>query len=531
MTPVRPRRAHLLSAVLFATLCLAAIPRAAFPALTGAQARGKRIYMEGKGRKPIFAFLAAPGLRAPGAGFPCVRCHLENGSGQLEGGVRSADITWFTLTKEYAGVRPSGRAHPPYDEGTLKAAVTGGLDPANHELHEAHPRYEMEAEDLSDLVAYLKILGRQPVPGISDREVRVGILLPETGPLAAAGKEVGTLLSGYFSEVNGHGGLYRRTLSLVPFPFDPASEGAAADAIRQAVEREELFCFLANLGIPPGDEAERLLASSKVPVLVPLLVAPKGGFGTDRYTFHVFASIRDQARVMVDFLAERSPVPASRLAILFASDSSGEGGAQGTKEQASKGPASIVAEVSFPPGALSAGDAVDRFRAGSAEAVLYFGGGPDALAFLAEAGRRRFAPLFLAPASMVGGSLSRIPDTFAGTVYLASPFAPPEAGSRGMAEFLRLERKYRAEGGHRSLQLLAFAGAKLLEEGIRRAGRAVTRESFVDAVGGLYEYRTGVVPPLTFNENRRVGARGAAILAVERPNGRLVPAAEWREPK
>ena len=94
--------------------------------LTGAAMRGKRVYMEGTGRKKITAFLPGAGIRAPGAGFPCVNCHLAGGAGQSEGGVRSADITWFTLTKEYGGSRPSGRTHPPYTDETVRKAITGG---------------------------------------------------------------------------------------------------------------------------------------------------------------------------------------------------------------------------------------------------------------------------------------------------------------------------------------------------------------------------------------------------------------------
>ena len=519
-------------AFLLAASLLVAFPHGAFSALTEAQARGKRIYAEGKGRGPIFAFLMAPGIKAPGTGFPCVKCHREDGSGQREGGVRSAEITWFILTKEYRGVRPSGRDHPPYDDESLRAAITGGLDPAGNELHEAHPRYEMESGDLDDIVAYLEILGREPVPGITDNEVRVGILLPGKGPLAGAGKEVGALLTEYFAEVNGRGGgLHRRTLSLVPFRFDPARKGAAAEAVRGPVEREEIFCFLANLGVPPGDEAERLLASSKVPVIVPLLVAPEGGFGTFRYTFHVLASIRDQARVMVDFLAEGLPEPASRLFLLYAKDGYGEGGAAGAREQAAKHRVSLVAEVPFPPGGLDAAGAMARLKGGSADAVLFFGGGADALAFLREAGSGRFSPLFLAPATMVGESLSLLPPGLAERVYLASPFSSPGEGAQGMTDFFRLEQKSKGGKAHRSLTLLAFTGARLLEEGLRRTGRAVTREGFVDTVGALYEFRTGVTPPLTFNENRRVGAPGAAILRVDTRNRRLVPAAAWKEPK
>jgi len=138
-----------------ALLLLLALPFGASAAgLTGATMRGKRIYTEGKGRGKITAYLPGAGIRAPGSGFPCVNCHLAGGTGQSEGGVRSADIAWFTLTKEYGGRRPSGRAHPPYTDETFRTAVTGGVDPAGNVLASAHPRYGMDREDLDDLLAY-----------------------------------------------------------------------------------------------------------------------------------------------------------------------------------------------------------------------------------------------------------------------------------------------------------------------------------------------------------------------------------------
>ena len=132
--PCSPARVRGSRAVLLFLLLAPAVAAAA--GLTEAEKRGRRIYREGRGRKPIFAFLEEPGLRAPGAGFPCIGCHLAGGEGQLEGGVQSADITWFHLTKDFSGKRPSGRTHPAYDEESLATAIQGGLDPA--EIGRAH---------------------------------------------------------------------------------------------------------------------------------------------------------------------------------------------------------------------------------------------------------------------------------------------------------------------------------------------------------------------------------------------------------
>lgn len=499
--------------------------------LTAAQERGRRIYHEGKGRKKISAVLLGPGIKAPGQSFPCVSCHLPGGLGQLEGGVQSADITWSTLTKEYSGKRLSGRPHPPYDEESVMTAITSGMDPAGNELDEAHPRYEMEREDLEDLLAYIKILGREPVPGVTEDQVRVGILLPGRGPLAETGREVRTLLEGFFADVNERGALYRRALILVPASFDPSKAGDDLAAARELVTRGEVFCFLANLGVPTDGEAAKFLAGEKVPVVAPLLAAPEGGFGTDRYTFHILSSVRDQARVMVDFLAEDLKMAGSPAGILYAADRHGEGGAAGVREQAKRHGLRIGAEIPFAPGELSPDKAVSRFRKEGVGAVLYFGGGRDAMAFAREAGRQGWSPVLLAPAQLVGNTLFSVPEEILGGVYLAVPFTPPPPDSRGMADLVRIGEKHGVARRHLAFQVVAYAGAKLLEDGLKRAGVSVTRERFVDAIENLWKYETDVTPPLTYSPNRRAGTAGAAMIRVDKTHREPVAAAPWREPK
>lgn len=532
MRAARPRPAPAAqTAAVIVTLVLLVPLAAAAAGLTPAERRGKQIYHQGSGRGAIVAFLAGPGVAAPGASFPCSNCHLPEGSGTREAGVRSADITFATLSKEFRGTRPSGRAHPPYTEEGLKVAILGGRDPAGRRLHDAHPRYEMPESDLEDLVAYLKILGREPVPGISDDEVRVGTLLPDRGPLAAAGQSVEALLAAHFAAVNARGGVFRRRLTLVPARFDPTTPGAAVAAARARIEAEDVFGFLANLGIPTEDAATAALSAARVPVIAPLLVVPQAGYDGDPSTFHVYASIHDQARVLVDSLAEEHGARPRRAALLHASDTAGQAGAAGVRDQMRRRALAPAAELSFAPGALEPREAVRRMREASADAVLFFGPGGDALRFLTEADSRDWRPRFLAPVSMVAGSLAAAPARATAAARLASPAWRPDDGGHGALEFARLPAAARAPASHRPFQLLAYAGARLLHEGLLRSGRDVTRAKLVDSLSRLWEFRTGVTPPLTYNENRRVGTIGATILKHEQDTRQWVPAAPWREPR
>lgn len=520
-------RARALGASLLLILFLPAAAAAA--KLSGAEARGKRIYAEGVGTKPISVVLLGPGIRAKGKAFPCTNCHLPDGRGVREGGVQSSDISYANLTKEYPGTRVSGRAHPAYTDETLKAAITSCIDPAGTPLNKAHPAYEIDPADLSDLVAYLKILGREPVPGVEDGAIRVGSLLPAAGPLSETAGDVREFLSGYFAELNGRGGIYARKIEYVPVPFDPSKPGSAAAAAREIVASEELFCLVANLGVPAEDAAAGVLGRGGVPVIGPLVVLPENAKWTDRNTFYVYGSVQDQARVMVDFLADDAKGPGA-VALLFASNPTGEGGAAGVRQQAARHAFPLAAEKPFPPGKFDAGD-VRRLREAAVDTVLFFGGAADALAFLREADRLGWSPRFLAPAAMVGDLWAPAPAPLRGRVYLASPLGSVEPGTRGMDAFLSLAGKHPGSGRHKPTLVNAYAGAELLAKGLAGVGRSVTRAGFVDALSRLYRFETGVVPPLTYTQNRREGARGASIVALDPATGRPVTVGAWREPK
>lgn len=148
-------------------------------------------------------------------------------------------------------------------------------------------------------------------------------------------------------------------------------------------------------------------------------------------------------------------------------------------------------------------------RAGpGADPVLFPGSGPGALVFLQEAGRRGWYPRFLATGAAADGSLFDAPAAFEGKIYLALPTLPSGSGSAREA---------------------AFAAADVLIEGLRRAGRDLSREKLVDQLESLRGFETGFAPPLTYGPGRRLGARGAYVARLDLREKRLVPQGGWIE--
>jgi hypothetical protein len=74
----------------------------------------------------------------------------------------------------------------------------------------------------------------------------------------------------------------------------------------------------------------------------------------------------------------------------------------------------------------------------------------------------------------------------------------------------------------------AYAAALATIDVLERAGRDLDRSRFVASFETLNAFDTGMVPPLTYNADRRIGALGGYVVAIDlvrrdfRPQGEFV---------
>lgn len=89
-------------------------------------------------------------------GVGCAMCHGVDAKGIVMMRMEMPDLRWSTLTDPKGHVHPGGRKHPAFTEGSFKACVVAGVDPAGNQLNTMMPRWQMSNEDLDDLIEYLK---------------------------------------------------------------------------------------------------------------------------------------------------------------------------------------------------------------------------------------------------------------------------------------------------------------------------------------------------------------------------------------
>ncbi len=504
-----------LAVFLAGALALAGFASAAPPqsrVLGPAEARGKTVYTEGRSGRGNEAYaLVLGGDVVPAAQLPCVQCHRADGRGGDESFAPVPEIRWHRLTSPHGATTRFGRPRPAYDEALLKRALREGLDAAGEPLDAVMPHYEMAEEDLGDLVAYLRVLGTEPAEGTTPDSIRVGALLPLSGPLAAQGRSIAALVERAFRSLDAAGGIHGRRLELVASDAGLSEASALAAARRLAEGGAPVFCFVASGGHGADPAVAQYLESRAIPAVGPLEFAPDGVRRGS--TYYLLASLESSARAAaIRILRGES----GTVAVVSGADSAAKSAASAFAAAARRYESRVV-ELE------AAAWSVEAARNGGFRGIAFFGSANEAGDVVAAARAQRPAPWMAFSSVLLGGAPPAVP----GRLFLVSPPVAPGLSSPGLEDFTSLQGG--ATDPPAVMDMAAFAAAKTLMVALRDAGRDVTRDRLVEALRGIRDLRTGVLPPVRFGVSRRDGTRGA-LVATFAEGGRL-EGGEWIDEK
>lgn len=523
---------------LLAALCLAALyapggESAGQPPLQGLKSRGltpqerrgKQIYLRGTSQssKPIIAALGNASLEVDASTLSCANCHGLDGRGKPEGGITPTDITWNNLTKSYGLAHATGRRHTPYTEALLKRAITEGLDPSANTLHTAMPKYKMASEDAADLIAYLKRLGDDRDPGIGETVLKIGTILPTAPALADVSGDMKAVMTAYFEEVNSRGGVFNRKIELKI----AGDEVASSASVKRFLEREEVFAMTGAWTAGADKDIASLMQSEEVPMVGPLTLLPDEGFPVNRQVFYLLSGLGEQARALARFARQRLQTQNPRASVIYSeSDTPARVVKAIEAENLSSGWGELI-KLAHAPAGFDAAGLAKRVKEEGSLVVFFLGGQDEAKAFITESDRLGWTPHVLLSGPVAGRDMFDLPRGFKDKILLAFPSLPSDHTEAGVAEYLSLAAKYKIPRRHLPAQFSAYSAAKVLVEGLKKAGKDLSREKLISSLEGLYEFKTDLIPPLTYGPNRRIGAFGAYIVLLDLEKRKFVPVSEW----
>lgn len=166
-------------------------------------------------------------------------------------------------------------------------------------------------------------------PGASDTEIRIGNIMPYSGPASAYGI-IGKTMSAYFRMINDNGGINGRTINFISYD-DAYSPSRAVEQARRLVESDEVLAIFAPFGTVSNAAIQKYMNSRRVPQLFVITGASRWADPTHfPWTIGWQPSYRTEARIYADYILRHHPD--ARIGILHQNDDFGRDYLLGLKD-------------------------------------------------------------------------------------------------------------------------------------------------------------------------------------------------------
>jgi ABC-type branched-subunit amino acid transport system substrate-binding protein len=145
----------------------------------------------------------------------------------------------------------------------------------------------------------------------------------------------------------------------------------------------------------------------------------------------------------------------------------------------------------YASGGFEAAALAGSVAASDTEAVIFLGAQAEFDALVRELANRSPVPRIYLLSSLILRPMAGLPAVFDQRVFLAYPTLSSDITPRGRQEYQELAKFYSWPSEHIQAQLAALAAAKLFVEGLRKAGRDLSRVRLVGSGPRQQDLQTG----------------------------------------
>jgi branched-chain amino acid transport system substrate-binding protein len=336
------------------------------------------------------------------------------------------------------------------------------------------------------LVAVLVAAASAAAQGVSDTQVVLGQSVALTGPAEQLGKDMQLGATLYFNAVNAKGGVNGRKVLLRTLDdgYDPPR---AAENTRKLIHDDKVFALFGYVGTPTSAASLPIFTEAKVPFVGPFTGAELLRNPVNPYVFNVRASYFDETEAIVQHLTAMS---VDRIAVFYQNDAYGQAGLAGVERALKKRNLDIVVKGTVERNTVDVKKAVDDMSRAAPQAVVMVGAYKACAEFIKGMKKAGSTPTFWNVSFVGSKALAKELDKEGRGVQISQvvPF-PWDSTVPVVKEYRRLMDEAKGEPGFGTLE--GFIAAKVMVEGLRRAGKKLDRESFIKAMETIQDYDVG----------------------------------------
>jgi branched-chain amino acid transport system substrate-binding protein len=336
--------------------------------------------------------------------------------------------------------------------------------------------------------------------GASDTEIKIGNIMPYSGPASAYGV-IGKTEEAYFRKINAEGGINGRKITFVSYD-DAYSPPKTVEQARKLVESDEVLIVFNPLGTPPNSAIQKYMNQKKVPQLFVATGATKWNDPREfPWTMGWQPNYQSESRIYAQYILKEKPD--AKIAILYQNDDYGKDYVKGLKDGlGAKAASMIIVEESYEVTQPTIDSNIVKLK--SLDADVFFN--VTTPKFAAQAIKKmaeiQWKPLhFLNNVSASIGSVMK-PAGFENSQgiissnYLKDPTDAQWKTDKGMIAWNEFLDKYYPEANRADASVMyAYTVAQGLEHVLKACGDNLTRENIMKQAASIRDLQLGGLLP------------------------------------
>ncbi|HKH03458.1 MAG TPA: ABC transporter substrate-binding protein [Bradyrhizobium sp.] len=336
--------------------------------------------------------------------------------------------------------------------------------------------------------------------GATDTEIKVGNIMPYSGPASAYGV-IGKTEAAYFKKINAEGGINGRKINFISYD-DGYSPPKTVEQARKLVESDEVLFIFNSLGTPPNSAIHKYMNSKKVPQLFVATGATKWNDPRDfPWTMGWQPNYQSESRIYAKYLLKEKPN--AKIAVLYQNDDYGKDYLKGLKDGlGAKAASMIIVEESFETTEPTIDNHIVKLKSSGADVFFNVTTPKFAAQAIKKIAEIEWKPLHLlnnvsaSVGSVIKPAGYQNAQDIISAAYLKDVSDPQWANDAGMNQFLDFLAKDFPEGDKLDgSTLVGYGVAQTLVQVLKQCGDDLTRENVIKQAASLKDFRTEVLLP------------------------------------
>jgi ABC-type branched-subunit amino acid transport system substrate-binding protein len=321
----------------------------------------------------------------------------------------------------------------------------------------------------------------------ADRRILLGQSCALTGPAAQLGLQMNRGARIVFDAVNADGGVNGHTIELKA--LDDGYEPDRCKANTERLIREEVFGLFGYVGTPTSLAALPLVNEARIPFIGPFTGAVALRDPFSKSVFHVRASYYDETALIVRQLTS---LGLKKIAVFRQNDSYGQAGLDGVVRALKPLGLAPVAVGLVERNTVDVAAAVQAIVAQRPDAVVQISAYKSCAAFIRAARKAGYGGTFYNVSFVGTQALADELGKEALGVVISQVMPYPFGTTQPIArEFIAAVAKAGGDATANYSSMEGYVAARVLVEGLRRAGRNPSREALVAALESIQRWELG----------------------------------------